>query len=231
MKPLGFRQLFDAESGSYSYLLFDQESREAVLIDPVLEQLERDEKLIKELGLRLLLVLETHIHADHITSAMHLKKQLGAKIGVSHRTQIAKADVMFKDQDQLTFGSHRLEVIETPGHTESCTSFFCADRVFTGDALLIRGCGRTDFQGGSATKLFHSVREKLFLLHDDTLVYPAHDYKGRTVSSIGEEKQFNPRLNLKIDLNQFVKIMSELDLASPKKIEQAVKANMQLGEV
>lgn len=227
---LGFRQLFDAESGSYSYLLFDQKSREAVLIDPVFEQLRRDEKLIEELGLQLLYLLETHIHADHVTSAGLLRRKFGAKVGLSQHAGVKTADLQLVDQSELSFGQHRLKVITTPGHTHSCTSYFCSDRVFTGDTLLIRGCGRTDFQQGNSKDLFLSVREKLFRLPDPTLVYPAHDYQGRTCSTIAEEKQFNPRLGLDRSLPEFEKLMLELKLEPPKKIDLAVKANLQLGE-
>src|SRR5687768_9972389 len=191
-----FRQLFDAESSTYSYLLADTETREAVLIDPVVEQTERDVALIRDLGFTLRYALDTHVHADHVTGAGALRERLGCQTVLSERAGVGCADVLVKEGDTIAFGGERLEVRETPGHTESCISYVTADRAmaFTGDALLIRGCGRTDFQGGDARTLYQSVHRQLFSLPSTTLVFPAHDYKGRTATSVEEEVRHNPRL-------------------------------------
>ena len=167
-----FRQLFDPETSTYTYLLADEETREAVLIDPVLEQLERDSSLLDELSLRLIAVLDTHVHADHVTAQGLLRRRFAAKTVLSERSGAVCADRLVKDGDRIQFGRHALEVLETPGHTNGCLTYVCRDArlAFTGDALLIRGCGRTDFQGGSSPTLFRSVREKVFALPDDTLI-------------------------------------------------------------
>jgi sulfur dioxygenase len=226
-----FRQLFDQDSSTYSYLLADETTREAVLIDPVIEQFERDRALISELQLDLRFVLDTHVHADHVTGSGLLREQFGATSVVSERAGVVCSDVQVKQGDRIRFGRHQLQVRETPGHTNGCISYVCAESgmVFTGDALLIRGCGRTDFQQGDAQTLFHSVREQLFSLPDDTLVYPAHDYKGRTASSIGEERSFNPRLGQDKNLGDFVSIMNDLKLPYPRKIDDSLPANSRCG--
>ena len=224
-----FRQLFEAESSTYTYLLADEKTREAVIIDPVKETLARDLKLIEELALRLVYVLDTHVHADHITSAGELRRVTKATTAVAASAGVSCVDRPLKDGDEISFGSHKLKVISTPGHTDSCLSFWIDDRVFTGDALLIRGTGRTDFQQGSSSRLYHSLTQKLFTLPDETLVYPAHDYQGRTVSTIGEEKRFNPRVGGGKSEQEFSQIMAELKLANPKKIHEAVPANLGCG--
>jgi glyoxylase-like metal-dependent hydrolase (beta-lactamase superfamily II)/rhodanese-related sulfurtransferase len=226
-----FRQLFDAETSTYTYLLADEDTRDAVIIDPVLEQVDRDVNLLRELDLRLVAVLETHVHADHVTAQGLLRSRLGAKTVVSERSGAVCADVLVKQGDRIEFGRHALEVRETPGHTNGCLTFVSHEprMAFTGDALLIRGCGRTDFQSGSAETLFHSVREQVFTLPDDTLIYPAHDYKGRTASSVGEEKRHNPRLGIGRSLDEFTRIMSELRLPHPRKMEVSVPANLACG--
>jgi glyoxylase-like metal-dependent hydrolase (beta-lactamase superfamily II) len=226
-----FRQLFDPESCTYSYLLGDEPSRAAVLIDPVLEQLERDTALLAELGLRLAWCLETHVHADHVTASGRLRERLGARIGVGARAGVANADLALEDGALVRAGGLRLEVLATPGHTEGCVTYVCpaAGLAFTGDALLVRGCGRTDFQGGDAQVLLRSVRERIFALPDETLLYPAHDYRGRTVTSVAEEKRWNPRLGLGVAREEFLAIMAGLALAPPKRIEVAVPANLALG--
>ncbi|XP_059196247.1 persulfide dioxygenase ETHE1, mitochondrial [Centropristis striata] len=224
-----FRQLFEAESSTYTYLLADSESREAVLIDPVLETIDRDLKLLQELGLHLKVAVNTHCHADHITSTGLMKKRLvGLKSAIS-KFSGASADIQLAEGDHIAFGKHRLTVRETPGHTDGCVSLVSEDlsMVFTGDALLIRGCGRTDFQQGSAKKLYESIHEKIFSLPDHCLVYPAHDYLGQTVSTVGEERQFNPRLTK--SLQEFVKIMNNLNLPKPHKIDISVPANLVCG--
>lgn len=225
-----FRQLLDAETSTYSYILADEESREAALIDSVLEQVDRDLQCLQDLNLTLKYILETHIHADHITGASVLREKTGAKTAVAKASNVDCADLLLSDADRLQLGAVEIQVLATPGHTNSCLSYYVGDRVFTGDALLIRGCGRTDFQEGSSERLFDSVRKKLFALPDETLVFPAHDYKGLLCSSIDEEKRLNPRLNLSISKAQFVDIMKGLKLSQPKKIEQAVPRNLKCGK-
>jgi glyoxylase-like metal-dependent hydrolase (beta-lactamase superfamily II)/rhodanese-related sulfurtransferase len=226
-----FRQLFDAQSSTYTYLLADSLTREAVLIDPVFEHARRDAALIGELGLKLLFTLETHVHADHVTGASLLKRRLGSSIAISKASGASGADRALSDGDLVAFGMRTLEARATPGHTAGCLSYVLDDRskAFTGDALLIRGCGRTDFQGGSAPRLFHSVRERLFALPDDCQLYPAHDYRGITSSSVGEEKKYNPRLAEAIHEADFVGYMNNLGLAHPKLMEVAVPANLRCG--
>jgi sulfur dioxygenase len=226
-----FRQLFEPETSTYTYLLADEQTREAVLIDPVRETLERDVELLSELGLRLVAVAETHVHADHVTSAGLLRERFGAKTHVSHAGGAPCADVPVKEGDAIRFGRHVLEVRQTPGHTDGCVTYVEAEHkmAFTGDALLIRGCGRTDFQQGDSRKLYRSVHEKIFALPDDTFIYPGHDYQGRTVTTVGEEKRSNPRLGGGKTEDEFVALMANLKLAYPKKIDEAVPANLQCG--
>lgn len=224
-----FFQLFEAESSTFTYLIGDYATKEAALIDSVIETHERDFRLIEELNLQLKYILDTHVHADHITGAAMMKKKTKALIGISALASLSCADINLDDDDELILGKQKIRAITTPGHTDSCISFYWNNRVFTGDTLLIRGSGRTDFQQGSNEKLFHSVREKLFKLPDSTLVYPAHDYKGFTSSSIFLEKKFNPRLGLEKTFEDFQTIMQELKLPYPKKIEQALPANLSCG--
>ena len=224
-----FHQLFERETSSYTYILGDSATREAIIIDPVLEMVDRDIKLVQELGLKVKYVLDTHVHADHITASGELRKRLGAKVGINRVYGLTCPDVQLVDNQELSFGPYVLKAISTPGHTEGCMSYVVEDMVFTGDALLNRGCGRTDFQEGSSEKLFYSVRERLFNLPNHTTVYPAHDYKGMSKSSIQIEKEFNPRLNLNIQKEKFLDIMANLNLANPKKIHEAVPANSWCG--
>jgi len=226
-----FRQLIDPETFTYSYLLGDERTREAVLIDPVLEQIERDCALVGELGLRLHCVLETHVHADHVTASGRLRRRLGARIGAGACAGVRNADWALAHGQCVRVGDLRIEVRATPGHTAGCVTYICSDAgmAFTGDALLVRGCGRTDFQEGDAETLFHSVRDRIFSLPDETLLYPGHDYHGRTVSTVAEEKRFNPRLGLDVCLEEFREIMAHVDLAAPKRIAVAVPANLQSG--
>jgi len=227
-----FRQLFDPQSSTYTYLLADSASREAVLIDPVFEQVRREVALLEELGLKLTTTLETHVHADHVTGGWMLKQKLGSQIAIAEVSGAEGADIYFKNGDRIPFGSRYLEVRSTPGHTNGCTTFVLDDKsmAFTGDALLIRGCGRTDFQQGSSRTLFRSVHEQIFGLPDECLLYPGHDYKGSTVSSVGEERLYNPRLGGDIGEEDFVGYMENLGLAHPKMIDIAVPANLKVGK-
>ncbi len=230
-KSLIFKQLFDQTSGTFSYLLADVESRQALFLDTVYEQHNRDLSLIRELELELVACLETHCHADHVTGAWLLKNALGCQIMASEHSGIELLNRNLAQSDKVKFGVHTLTVIETPGHTNGCISFLLDDEsmIFTGDSLLIRGCGRTDFQQGSAHKLFHSIKDKLFSLPDECIVYPAHDYSGRTSSSIGEEKSLNPRIGGQANENDFVGYMENMQLPHPKKLEIAVPANIKAG--
>ena len=225
------RQHYDPVSSTYSYLLLDPVSRDAVLIDPVLERHARDAALIRELGARLLYTLDTHCHADHVTGAWRMKQAFGSRIGLAEAYGARNVDLPLKHGMEIRFGNQELEVRATPGHTAGCLSFVAADRrcVFTGDALLVRAVGRTDFQQGNAAQLFESVRDQLFTLPDDCIVYPAHDYEGRTSSTIGEERRHNPRLGGEAKQEDFVGFMENLGLPHPKLIAVAVPANMGCG--
>ena len=225
-----FRQLFDPASSTYTYLLADAATRAAVIIDPVREQVDRDAQLVVELGLRLEHVLETHVHADHVTGARALKQRFGAKTVVGKNAGAA-ADVLLDDWAAVRFGSRALEARFTPGHTKGCVTWVLDDKsmAFTGDALLVRGCGRTDFQGGSAAQLYESVHDRIFSLPDDTLLYPGHDYKGRTVTTVLEEKEHNPRLGRGKTQAEFTAIMDGLKLAAPRLMDEAVPANLRGG--
>jgi len=222
-----FRQFFDSESSTYTYLVGDESSGEAALVDPVREQVERDLRVLSELGLLLTWVLETHVHADHVTAAAMLRERTGART-VFGRRGAACADRHVTSGDVIQVGSIQVLVLDTPGHTDDSVSYFLGDRVLTGDALTIRGAGRTDFQNGNPHTLYRSITEVLFALRDDTLVYPGHDYKGQTVSTIGEERRHNPRLAGKSE-DEFVAIMNGLGLAPPKQIAEAVPANRACG--
>lgn len=228
--PLIFRQLFEKESSTYTYLLADVVSKEALFIDPVLETAGRDSQLVKDLDLNLKFVINTHVHADHVTGTGKLKSlHPEAKSAIS-KVSTATADIVFNDGDRIKFGTRYLTVLATPGHTAGCVCFLLDDEsaVFTGDALLIRGCGRTDFQGGSAAQLYDSVHSKLLgVLPPACAVYPAHDYLGRTSSTIHEEQTLNPRLTK--SKAEFVNIMHNLNLAYPKQIDKALPANLACG--
>lgn len=227
-----FRQLYDAASSTYTYLLADEDTREALLIDPVFEQHERDAALLRELDLTLRYTLETHVHADHVTGAWLLKERTGSHIGLSRASGAAGADVLLDDGDRVSFGRHALEARATPGHTNGCLTYVTRDRkmAFTGDALLIRGAGRTDFQQGDARQLFRSVKEKIFSLPDDCALYPGHDYKGRTMTTVAEEKAHNPRLGGEANEDDFALYMENLGLPHPKQMDLAVPANLKLGK-
>lgn len=224
-----FRQLFDPESSTYTYLLGDETTRRAALIDPVLEQVDRDLVLLDQLGLELDVVLDTHVHADHVTAAGTLRERTGARTAGSARGARC-VDLPLARGQIVQLGALAIAVLATPGHTDDALSYLAGDRVFTGDALLIRATGRTDFQNGDAGALYDSITGVLFRLPDDTRVYPAHDYKGMTVSTIGEEKRFNPRLAGK-SREQFIELMNGLTLPPPKKLDTAVPANRACGIV
>ncbi|HEX5477438.1 MAG TPA: rhodanese-like domain-containing protein [Burkholderiales bacterium] len=226
-----FRQLFDPQSSTYTYLLADPASREALLIDPVFEQARRDAALVEELGLKLAWTLETHVHADHVTGAWLLKEKFASRIAVPAAAGAQGADRELAPGEKVQVGARWLEARATPGHTTGCTTYVLDDRsmAFTGDALLIRGCGRTDFQQGDARTLFRSVREQVFSLPDDCIVYPGHDYRGLTATSVGEEKLYNPRLAEGVGEQDFVGYMTHLGLAHPKQMEVAVPANLKCG--
>ena len=222
-------QLFDAETSTYSYLLWDAKTREAALIDSVDTQIERDLQLIKELGLDLKYTLETHIHADHITASGKIRQKLGSKAAVHRNSESDCADILLSDGDSIKLGEQDIRVVETPGHTDTCISYSIDGAVFTGDTLLIRGCGRTDFQAGDAGRLYDSIHDKLFCLSDSTVVYPGHDYRGFCASTIGEEKAHNPRLGNNRPKKEFVDLMNSLQLDPPKKIAEAVPGNLACG--
>jgi len=227
---LVLRQLFDTESSTFTYLLGCMSSREAVLIDPVLEQKDRDLTVIDDMGLELRYVINTHAHADHITSGGAIRRERPEVKTVISKASGARADVHTEPGDQVRFGQFALEAVATPGHTSGCTTWLLRGTphvAFTGDTLLIRGCGRTDFQQGDAGLLHDCVHSKIFSLPGDTLIYPGHDYKGRNVSTVEEERRFNPRLTKSRE--EFVELMAELGLPYPKKIDVAVPANMLCG--
>jgi glyoxylase-like metal-dependent hydrolase (beta-lactamase superfamily II) len=229
-----FRQLFDKESSTYTYLMADGGTGETLLVDAVIGNVDRDLMLIAELGLRLTTVVDTHVHADHITAAGELRARTSAKTHVSERGGAPCADVALQDGHLIGVGRIVVRTLATPGHTAGCLSLVveCEGeplRVLTGDALLVRGCGRTDFQEGDAATLWRSVHDRLFALPDETLVYPAHDYRGFTVSTIGEEKRHNPRLGGAATLEAFVTLMNNLALPPPQKMHEAVPANRACG--
>ncbi|MGA0805473.1 MAG: MBL fold metallo-hydrolase [Pseudohongiellaceae bacterium] len=227
-----FRQLYDAPSSTYTYLLADGQSREALLIDPVFEQSQRDLALLRELDLTLKLVADTHAHADHITAAWLLKQKTGCLIALSVDAGAVNVDLPLQHGDHFGVQGVELQARATPGHTSGCMSFVLSDHsmVFTGDTLLIRGCGRSDFQQGNAARLYQSITQQLFTLPDDCIVFPAHDYNGRTRSSIGEEKRYNPRVGGNANERDFVLYMNAMQLPHPKKIAEALPNNLRSGK-
>jgi len=226
-----FRQLFEPQSSTYSYLLADGESAEAVLIDPVFEQVPRDTALVRELGLNLRFTLETHVHADHVTGASTLREQVGSKIGLGAESGAEGADRYLGDRERIAFGKRYLEVRSTPGHTQGCVTYVLDNEsmAFTGDCLLIRGCGRTDFQQGDPRAMYRSIHAQIFSLPETCLLYPGHDYRGLTVTSVGEERRFNPRLGGQLSEDDFVGYMRNLGLPHPKLMDIAVPANLKCG--
>ncbi|HEY0822387.1 MAG TPA: MBL fold metallo-hydrolase [Ramlibacter sp.] len=225
-----FKQLFEPVSSTYTYLLGCEDTGLAVLIDPVVNAMDRDLQVLQELGLRLRYTLDTHIHADHITSARELKKRTGSLIAAPAIDRLPCVDLGVEEDKPVQAGSLHIRGLHTPGHTDGHFAYVLGERVFTGDALLIDGCGRTDFQNGDARVLYDSVTHKLFALPDETLVYPAHDYAGRHVSSVAQEKARNPRLGNGKTLEEFTSIMASLNLPYPKFIDHAVPGNRACGE-
>ncbi|TIN32137.1 MAG: MBL fold metallo-hydrolase, partial [Mesorhizobium sp.] len=223
-----FRQLFDSVSGTYSYLLASRRGGEALIIDPVLEKVERYLQLVNELDLRLVKAVDTHLHADHITGLGALRDRTHCVTVMGEQTKADVVSMRLADGDKLAIEGLALDVVYTPGHTDDSYSFVLPDRVFTGDTLLIRGTGRTDFQNGDPRQQYDSIFGRLLKLPDETLIFPAHDYKGETVSTIGEEKAFNPRLQVK-SVDEYVNIMNNLKLSNPKMMDVAVPANMRVG--
>ncbi len=224
-----FHQLFDPESSTYTYLIGCPRTRRAVLVDPVVEQVDDYVALLEQLDLRLLYTLETHVHADHVTGADALRSRLGSRSVVHRDAGAACADLMVTDGVLLQLGDLDIEVIATPGHTAGCVSYRIGDRVLTGDALFIGGTGRTDFQEGDAGRLYDSITTRLFTLPPDTLVFPGHDYKGNTVSTVRQEMERNPRVGGGKSRNEFIAIMNNLNLPPPRHIARAVPANQACG--
>jgi sulfur dioxygenase len=223
-----FRQLFDSASGTYTYLIASRQGGEALIIDPVLEKIERYLQLVRELDLRLVKAVDTHLHADHITGLGALRDRTHCITVMGEQTHADVVSMRVTEGDRVDIEGLSLDVLYTPGHTDDSYSYLLKDRVFTGDTLLIRGTGRTDFQNGSAQAQYDSIFNKLLKLPNETLLYPAHDYKGDTVSTIGEEKLFNPRLQVK-SVHEYVDLMNNLKLPNPKMMDVAVPANMRVG--
>jgi len=230
--PLLFRQLFDADTGTYTYLLADTDRGEGVLIDPVYEQHGRDLSLIRELGIRLVACLDTHAHADHVTGSWLMREATGCAIGLAGAVGAENVTLPLAHGDRVAFGGRQLEVRATPGHTDGCLSFVLDDHrlAFSGDALLVRGCGRCDFQQGNAHTLFNSITKQIFTLPESCLLYPAHDYTGRDVTSVAEEKAFNARVGGDADERDFVGYMQNLHLPHPRRLAEALPANLRSGK-
>lgn len=224
-----FHQLIESETSTYTYLLADEITKECILIDSVLDTVDRDILLLKEMGLTLKYVIDTHLHADHITGSGELRKRTGAKTAICIEANVSCADIALKNGDEIKFGKYSLKALETPGHTNSCMSFLVDGMIFTGDVLLIHGTGRTDFQEGDPRKMYESITQKIFTLPNDTKIYPGHDYKGFTYTTVELEKKFNPRIGNNRSLAEFTDIMNNLKLAHPKKIDIAVPANKLCG--
>jgi len=225
-----FRQLFDNVSSTYTYLIASDKGREALVIDPVLENVESYIKLLKELDLKLVKVIDTHIHADHITAASKLKDKTNCTTIMGEHTPSNAVEIKVKNDEIIYVDDLKIRAIYTPGHTKDSYSFVMNDYLFSGDTLLINGTGRTDFQGGSSKDSYNSIFNKLLKLPEETLLYPAHDYKGKNVSSIGKEKKFNPRLQVN-SVNEYIEIMNSLNLSKPNLMDINVSRNIKLGSI
>ncbi len=223
-----FRQLFDSVSGTYSYLLASRHGGEALILDPVLDKVDRYCQLLRELDLRLVKAVDTHLHADHVTGLAELRERTQCVTVMGDQSKADVVAMRVSDGDKVMIEGVSLDVMYTPGHTDDSYSYLMNDRVFTGDTLLIRGTGRTDFQNGSARAQYDSLFNRLLKLPDDTMVFPAHDYKGDTVSTIGEEKRFNPRLQVN-SVDEYIELMSKLNLPNPKLMDVVIPANMKVG--
>ncbi len=229
-QKLILKQLFDKESSTYTYLIADSQTREAALIDPVKENINRDLNLLKELDLKLKYSIDTHVHADHITASNELRDKTNAQTVLNADANVTCNNIGLNDYEKLFLGELEITGIKTPGHTDGCMSYLVEDKIFTGDSLLIRGTGRTDFQQGNSKEMFNSIQTKIFSLPDETMVYPGHDYNGHTVSTVGEEKKHNPRIKLGVTEDEYVKTMKDLKLAEPKHLHTAVPANLNCGK-
>jgi len=225
-----FRQLFDKSSSTYTYLIASAKGREALIIDPVLENIEQYIKLLNELDLKLVKVIDTHIHADHITAASKLKNKTNCTTIMGEHTPSDTVEIKVKNDDIICVDKLKIKVIYTPGHTKDSYSFIMDDCLFSGDTLLINGTGRTDFQGGNSEDSYNSIFNRLLKLPEETLLYPAHDYNGQTVSTIGKEKKFNPRLQVN-SINEYIDIMNNLNLSKPKLMDINVASNIKLGAI
>ena len=226
-----FRQLIDTETSTYTYLLADNETKEAIIIDPVLEQTKRDTKLIQELWLTLKYILDTHVHADHITGSWKLRKAFPeAQIALWKENKLQCSNINLEDKQEVIFWKHKITALQTPWHTAWCVTYTCEDMIFTGDLLLIRTAWRTDFQAGSSEQMHNNIHEKIYTLPDNTTIYPWHDYNGFTSSTVWEEKQFNTLINSKTTLEDFSEKMDNLNLTYPKKIDVSLPANKLCGE-
>ena len=223
-----FKQVFDTKTSTYTYLIASAKGREAVIIDPVLENVDEYIQLLKELDLKLVKVIDTHIHADHVTGASKLKQATNCTTLMGEHTPADAVEIKVKDNELINIDGLNIKSIYTPGHTSESYSFLLDNYLFSGDALLINGTGRTDFQNGNSKDSYHSIFDKLLTLPEDTLLYPGHDYNGKKVSTIGNEKRFNPRLQVK-NVDEYIKIMSNLNLSKPEMMDSNVKKNIQLG--
>ena len=225
-----FHQFFENESSTYTYLIASEQTREAVLIDPVASEIERYADMLEQNNLKLVYSLDTHVHADHVTAANLLRERFGCKTVLHRNSEVACGDIFISDRSAIRVGEILIEARYTPGHTNACTSYVVDGMVFTGDALLIDGCGRTDFQEGDAATLYDSIHQQIFTFADETIVYPGHDYKGRVSSTVGQERLHNSRLGEGKSKQDFIILMENLNLPYPKKIDIALPANKACGQ-
>ena len=228
---MNIRQLIDNETCTYTYILWDSDTLEAVIIDPVLDQVKRDLDYINKLNLNLKYIIETHVHADHITGALKIKNVTSAEICYGSKTGVNGADILLGDNDTLRIGSVIITALHTPGHTSGCTSYYVDGYIFTGDTLFIEGTGRTDFQEGSSENTYHSIRNKIFKFPNDTVVYPGHNYKGLTSSTIEYERKYNPNVGDSIKVDDYIKREKNMNRPYPKKFDVAVPANLLCGKI